>query len=224
MINSHIRRMSTLFDQEIAIIEPHRRRIPRQERSRQRVEGILTAARELVAETGSESLTMSQIAERAGVPIGSVYQYFPDKPAILRELALRVITVMHARVNELMTDVQDSHDALARVDQLADDYYALFVAEPDTWDIWAAMQSDKELQELDLEDSRRNAATIAEALRPFVATDQQQRVDDVSVLLTYLAGAAARLALASGPQTGQRIMSEFRATVRRQVAELFGED
>lgn len=223
MINSHIRRMSTLFDQEIVITEPHRRRIPRQERSRQRVEGILTAARELVAETGSESLTMSQIAERAGVPIGSVYQYFPDKPAILRELSLRVITVMRARVNELMTGVQDSHDALARVDQLVDDYYALFVAEPDTWDIWAAMQSDKELQELDLEDSRRNAATIAEALRPFVATDQQQRVDDVSMLLTYLAGSAARLALLSGPQTGQRIMSEFRATVRRQVAELFGE-
>ncbi len=187
------------------------------------MEAILVSARELVAEGGSESMTMSQIAERAGVPIGSVYQYFPDKASILRELATRVMTVMHDRIGELMTGVTGKGDALDRIDQLLDDYYDLFLVQPDTRDIWAAMQSDKELQELDIEDSRGNARVIAEALRPFVAPEQQQRLDDVSLLLTHLAGSAAGLALSSEPEAGQRIMAEFRLAVRKQVEELLGQ-
>lgn len=187
------------------------------------MEAILDAARQLVTEAGSESMTMSQIAERAEVPIGSVYQYFPDKPAILRELATRVMTVLHDRISELMADLTSQDDALDRIDQLLDDYYDLFLLQPDMRDIWAAMQSDKELQELDLDDSRRNAQVIADALRPFVAPEQQQRLDDICLLMAHLAGNAGRLALSSGPEAGQRIMAEFRLTVRGQVQGLFGQ-
>lgn len=202
------------------VVAEHRRRIPRQARSRQRVETILAAAQALVVDAGSDALKMSDLAERAGVPIGSVYQYFPDKPAILRELVLRVMNRVHDQVVELMVDVRDREDALARIDLLLDGFYALFLAEPDTRDIWAATQSDKELQELDLNDSRANAAVIADALRPLVLPEQRHRVDDVSLLLTHLAGTAGRLALAAGPEAGGRLMAEFRLAVRRQVDEM----
>jgi AcrR family transcriptional regulator len=200
----------------------HRRRIPRQERSRQRVEAILDAARELVVEGGSDAMKMSDIAGRAEVPIGSVYQYFPDKPAILRELAMRVMTRVRGQVVELMTGVRDRDDALARIDLLLTGYYALFAADPDARDILAATQSDKDLQALDLEDSRANAAIIAGALRPLAPPEHGQRIDDASLVLTHLSGAAGRLAIAAGPEAGDRLMAEFRLAVHHHVAELLG--
>src|SRR5476651_1083300 len=64
-------------------------RQPQQERSRQRVEAILEVALALVVEQGAEALAMREVARRAGVQISSIYQYFPSKSAIIRELAKR---------------------------------------------------------------------------------------------------------------------------------------
>src|SRR5437868_13385994 len=65
------------------------RRAPAQQRSRERLERILSAARMLMSEKGSDQVKMSEVAELAGIGIGSLYQYFPDKSAIIRTLAER---------------------------------------------------------------------------------------------------------------------------------------
>jgi AcrR family transcriptional regulator len=62
------------------------RRAPRQERSQQTVDAILTATHQLVSEHGIEALTTNAVARRAGVSIGSLYQYFPSKRALVAEL------------------------------------------------------------------------------------------------------------------------------------------
>jgi AcrR family transcriptional regulator len=59
------------------------RRAPRQLRSRAIVEAIVQAGRQLLASEGPKSLTTNRIAERAGVSIGSLYRYFPNKEAVL---------------------------------------------------------------------------------------------------------------------------------------------
>jgi AcrR family transcriptional regulator len=65
------------------------RRVPVQGRSVARVARMLDACAELVNEVGYEGLTTTLLAERAGVAIGSVYQFFPDKRAIVQALTLR---------------------------------------------------------------------------------------------------------------------------------------
>lgn len=62
------------------------RRVPRQERGERRVAQLLEAAAAVIAATGYEAATMSAIAERARAPIGSLYQFFPNKPAITHAL------------------------------------------------------------------------------------------------------------------------------------------
>ena len=62
------------------------RRRPSQERSRRRFDDILRAARALLVEVGFEAFTSEQVALRAGVPIGSLYQFFGNKYAIICEL------------------------------------------------------------------------------------------------------------------------------------------
>ena len=63
------------------------RRVPQQERGTRRVAQLLEAASAVFAEVGYDAATMTAIAERAAASIGAVYQYFPNKEAIV--LALR---------------------------------------------------------------------------------------------------------------------------------------
>src|ERR1700744_6323015 len=62
------------------------RRIPQQERGERRVAELLQAAASVFAEVGYEAATMTEIAERAGASIGAVYQYFPNKEAVVQAL------------------------------------------------------------------------------------------------------------------------------------------
>jgi AcrR family transcriptional regulator len=62
------------------------RRQPKQRRSRQTVEAVLDAVVRILKRDGIDGVTTNRIAEVAGVSIGSVYQYFPDKRAIFLAL------------------------------------------------------------------------------------------------------------------------------------------
>jgi AcrR family transcriptional regulator len=65
--------------------EPRKR--PRQRRSNRTVERILAAAARIFDERGYRSTTTNHVADEAGVSIGSLYQYFPNKDALLVALA-----------------------------------------------------------------------------------------------------------------------------------------
>lgn len=62
------------------------RKQPRQARSNELVQAILQAAVQVLAEEGAQRFTTARVAERAGVSIGSLYQYFPNKASILFRL------------------------------------------------------------------------------------------------------------------------------------------
>ena len=64
---------------------------------------ILDTAATLFTEVGYENATTNAIAERAGISIGSLYRYFPDKDAILRTLADRYRTEMLALFDQVFT-------------------------------------------------------------------------------------------------------------------------
>lgn len=65
----------------------NRRKRPKQERSQATVEAIITATAHILTEEGYDHFTTNRVAERAGVSIGSLYQYFPNKESLLLALA-----------------------------------------------------------------------------------------------------------------------------------------
>ncbi len=67
------------------------RRKPRQQRSREMVERLIDATARTLAERGLENTTTNHIAETAGVSVGSLYQYFPDKESLIEALLERMI-------------------------------------------------------------------------------------------------------------------------------------
>lgn len=81
------------------------RKRPRQERAKATVETILEAAAHVLVTSGYEGTTTKAIAERAGVSIGSLYQYFPSKEAVVAMLLER----FHQRALELLSDKLAPH-------------------------------------------------------------------------------------------------------------------
>ncbi len=62
------------------------RKLPKQARSTELVAAILEAATQVLAKEGAQRFTTARVAEKAGVSVGSLYQYFPNKAAILFRL------------------------------------------------------------------------------------------------------------------------------------------
>jgi AcrR family transcriptional regulator len=69
----------------------NQRRTPSQARSRATVEAILEASARILRRKGAGALTTNRIAEVAGVSVGTLYGYFPDKGAIMLALARRML-------------------------------------------------------------------------------------------------------------------------------------
>jgi len=106
------------------------RRLPQQSRGQQRLDLILDTAAELFAEIGYEAATTNAIADRAGISIGSLYRYFPDKDAILRALANRYYEQLHALYGEVFTGDLASMPLPALIDQLLDPFLSLYTTYP----------------------------------------------------------------------------------------------
>jgi len=79
------------------------RKRPQQARSRATIDAILDAAAHILGERGWAGLTTNAVAEAAGASIGSLYQYFPDKLALIDAVRRRhfneVLEVLHAAAN-----------------------------------------------------------------------------------------------------------------------------
>jgi len=89
-------------------LKPGLRRRPKQLRSRLMVETIVEAARQVFAEQGFEAANTNQIAERAGISIGSLYQYFPNKDALI----LDVQKLHHEEVLATVTGAMETTGSL----------------------------------------------------------------------------------------------------------------
>ena len=193
-------------------------RLPTQQRSRERVERMLAAASALIAEGGSDAMRMSEVAERAGVPIGSLYQFFPDKGAIVRTLAERYNALGRACIEEGLADVADLDGLRDAFGRLIDIYYALFLAEPVMRDIWSGTQADKALRDIDLDDSRQTGAMLAAVLERLSPDADRAAIATKAFLIMNLGEATMRLAISVERKEGDALVAAFKQMALRELA------
>ncbi|MDO0934870.1 TetR/AcrR family transcriptional regulator [Streptomyces sp. DG2A-72] len=82
------------------------RKRPRQERSRETYDAIVEAAAQLFQRDGYAKATTNRIAERAGVSIGSLYQYFPNKDALLYAIGERHVEHLLAELADVIEELR----------------------------------------------------------------------------------------------------------------------
>jgi AcrR family transcriptional regulator len=100
------------------------RKTPVQQRSRRTVDAILGAAARILVEDGYSAMTTNDVAAAAGVSIGSLYQYFPNKDALLRALVERHLDAVECA---LATRAAQWRDELPDPDEWASSFVELLV-------------------------------------------------------------------------------------------------
>lgn len=195
---------------------------PTQKRSRERFEKILACAEELLLEKGSDAFRMSDVVERAGVPFGSLYQYFPDKTAIIGTLAERYNLLGHECVRkelEAMRGTEDVHAALANI---TDGFYRMYRDEPAMVVIWQATLADRALQSLDKFDGEYLAGLFQHALSRFIDSDPKE-LEIFSRLSMTLIAAAVRYAITLEEADAKRVLAQFKRTLPSQPAQVWAQ-
>lgn len=190
------------------------RKKPQQDRSVQRVERILAAARHLIERHGVHGLKMTAIAEAAGVPIGSLYQYFPERAAIVKALFDQTAEVIEDKLRQSFRPVRSLDEALYAIAGVTDWYYNQFRENPADYQILIATESDRDLIKFNIEDSRRLGDLFYGSVMHLLPGDFPVDMRARSFLFSYMIGAAIRLAVVAGEPEGSRILSDWKALMR----------
>jgi AcrR family transcriptional regulator len=160
------------------------RRRPSQERSRDRVERILDATAALLAgDTPADKITTAAIAEEAGVPIGSVYQYFPNKLAVLAELARRVMEQVDHKTTSLIAEDFGVLPWDQAIDRAVDATMQGYAEQPGYLQLLLSIRPTPEFRLITDESNERVAAMLAAhpALRAEIPADRIELVMRVAV-------------------------------------------
>jgi AcrR family transcriptional regulator len=104
-------------------------RTPQQTRSRATVEAILEATARILERDGARALTTARIAREAGVGVGSLYEYFDGKDAVVRALCERHMADVCAVIDGALARLGDATIADG-VDAYIDGLYAMHAARP----------------------------------------------------------------------------------------------
>ncbi len=193
------------------------RKEPKQERSILRLETILKAARALIAERGIHGMRMTDLAARAGVPIGSLYQFFPEKVAIIRALHDDLTSRVEGGTQRTFTGVASLADASALIDRSIDLFYEAFRTDQTYLPIWMAALSDTDLQSLNQRHLGRLAEILETAFTPLLPPASTIDLKARLALFVYLSGATVRHALMQEPALARLLLDEWKTTVRKTL-------
>jgi AcrR family transcriptional regulator len=196
------------------------RRVPQQDRSRARVEAILRAARRVIGERPDAS--MREIAVAAKVPIASVYQYFPDRTAVLRALVLEFYERMRGRLELALRFVNHADEIPAFIDAMIDGLVVELGAARSHLNVWSAAWASPVLIELDLKDALAFAELVCARFEAIAPGVDKERIRDACVFAVVIAGPVVRQSFLMPPGEGDRMLRELKALVRLRVASLMG--
>ncbi len=193
------------------------RRKPKQERSIQRLDLILAAAAKIIAEKGVSAMRMTELAVAAKVPIGSVYQYFPEKAAIVKALFDQHALAIQEKTEAMFADVQTLDQALDTVCDIIDWYYESYHDDPVYLGVWMGTETDQDLLQLNIEHSGRVAGIFHEAVRRLAPHLCDEEMYARTYLFSHLIGAVIRLAAVSDKALARRMLDEWKRAIRASL-------
>jgi AcrR family transcriptional regulator len=201
---------------------PGLRREPVQARSRARLTAIIEAAERLVVREGVAALSMRRLAEEATVPVGSVYQFFTD-----REAVIAVIVARHGSgQRRMLEDVQQligERPWLDLVDELFDRQCARLRVSPAYVAIWVSRALSPEEQRRDDEDVEVLAALLAD-----LVVSEEQAPAGAELLAgcrvaVQAADALLNLAFRLDPAGDPETITEAKTMLRRYLEHVAAE-
>lgn len=203
------------------------KRLPQQERSQARFEAVLDSAMRLFAAQGYEAVSMREIARDAGLPIATLFSYFPTKLAIVREIWRRYSVTVASHLEAALARLTGSpaeYDVGALIGDMIDLMAELQGQTPVYLEIWGVVEASPELRALNVEDTLHTVAVIGRALRALEPGLGKADAEGLALVLSEAANSATKVALALPPAARRRTLRQLKATMllvyRGALAEL----
>ena len=196
------------------------RRAPVQERSAARVHRMLDACAEILDEVGYEGLTTTLLAERARVAIGSVYQFFPDKRAVVQALAQRNLHRYLARVNAVLAERRVT-DWWSIVDTAIDEYVAMHRTTPGFWalHVGGVMARPSDFAE---DPHTVFAGALGKVLVEYANVQPSPALDLALLVAVSMGDALIDLAFRKHTQGDEAVIAETKRVVRDYLTPVLG--
>lgn len=193
------------------------RRVPAQERSKQRVERILDAAAQVFAEDGYDAATMEKIAERAETSIGSIYQFFPNKLAVFSALARRYHETLRRFFDELLEGPLLERPWPEVLDASIDAMTAWSENDPAYRAVWKGLAFTSQV----IEEGEAINKEFAERLRTILAKKlpnlPAQKRPVVATMIVEILSAMMITGARRSPKEAKQLMTETKTLLRRYL-------
>jgi AcrR family transcriptional regulator len=187
----------------VEILEPRRR--PTQERSQKKFDLILQTSRDLLLESGFESFTLEEVASRAGIPIGTIYQFFQNKYVVVCELDRQDVVEVRAELARLAAELP-TLDWLRLLDQLVDHIAALWVTDPSRRAVWHAVQSTPATRATAAVTERELAADVSHVLAPLTPKTPRARRKIIAEVLVHVAYSMLNFSIRDGQEHAEAVI------------------
>jgi AcrR family transcriptional regulator len=193
------------------------RRAPVQRRSAERLTRILDACADLLDEVGYDALSTRAVAQRAEVPIGSVYRFFGNKRAMADALAERNLERYTERVTARLKDAGDGGWRVA-MDAVLDEYLAMKRTAPGFSLVDFGNQIPVGARHA--EPNHRVADRLTDLLSGYLARTPDDDLRRVFLIAVETADALVHLAFRMAPEGDERIIAETREMLRAYLARV----
>lgn len=191
--------------------------MPQQERSRRRVEEVLAAADALLAAEGADALSTTHVAAAGGISVGSLYQWFPNKEAILEALALRYVEEFTALARDL-ADKATEQPFEDPAGEMLSAFAASFRARPGFRAMWFGGLRTESLRDA----TRPGLAAIGEQLYRVLAASAPgappEKIARVARLMVLAADALLRQAFRAHPDGDPELLEDTADLLRTYVS------
>ena len=195
-------------------------RSPQQQRSKTRMNEILGATKSIMAQSGSIDLKMKDIAKAANVTVSSIYQYFPNKDAIVKVLAQSYLNQWSEQVATQVKQVSNAKEIQGLILNLITDFYQRYKCDSVLQDIWGSKSSDNIYQNIDMEHNLVIQGIVYNELKYLFDQTNWPKLETTILLSLHQGSAAIRLALTLNEKEAEEIMTVYTQQTLNAINEL----
>ncbi|MFF4589381.1 TetR family transcriptional regulator [Streptomyces sp. NPDC000345] len=192
------------------------RRAPVQRRSAERLTRILDACADLLDEVGYDALSTRAVAQRAGVPIGSVYRFFGNKRQMADALAQRNLERYSERVTERLKGAGGGEGWRAAMDAVLDEYLAMKRTAPGFSLVDFGNQIPVGARQA--EPNHRVADRLTDLLSAYLDRDPDENLRRTFLIAVETADTLVQLAFRMDPEGDPKVIEETRELLRAYLA------
>lgn len=197
---------------------------PRQRRSQQKVERILDATIDLATKRGSLDVKMTEVAKQAEVAVGTLYQFFPERSALIGKLFDREMEPIDERVARLMVNYESFEHLKKSISDELRVSLKIVQSRPGLSIIWSASALDPVVQAADFDNTRKNAATLADRLDELLGRSQSSsEVQATALLVCHLWSSVLRLCVLARASERKAIIEQYANMLASHAESLSGE-